>query len=581
MSRKIRPFAEHAGLTLLLLAAFVLEGAKTPQTFFLWGLFVFIWMCAVVSIPDIRRITQTCVKEIVFGLCVLISMLFSTDFAQSLFPTGQALTFLLLWITLKTHPTITADLHTFYRGLALLGFMSACKTLFQMRPEGVGWSYAYGYIPVNPVLNATWLGSIGVLFVSRLAALYQAKAVRLWRDESIWQGVAGLFMVGAALGGPSRGVALAIVVALVYALWSYVTLRRVGILLAVVTLGLLILPSDTLAAKLRVIEGNYRSQIWAVALKAVADKPWTGYGLGNFETAYQRHAFPIETNLVRFSQTTEFAHNEILQAFSDLGAPAGLILLAGIGVVLFHRTRTVDSQAAKAAWLVMFTTAMTTPVWHLPLLLFLTLVWSAIILNESKHQPLKVVGAMPLWAHIGAGMMILGVILLLGWTAFWGLQPRERSVQRSPQNVYVREAFARALEATHEPARLPLALEHYRTAVHLAPNRAMNVLAVGRVLFLQNHIPEAMEAFRAARRIEPRYWEADLWIARCYAREGRRENAIQALRLLASRRQAILNYHEKVKLAIPIHLGTSPYEDVILGYDSEVVRKELAALKHS
>jgi len=90
---------------------------------------------------------------------------------------------------------------------------------------------------------------------------------------------------------------------------------------------------------------------------------------------------------------------------------------------------------------------------------------------------------------------------------------------------------------------------------------------MGRLLWRDNDFKTALAWIDKARALEPNYWEADFWKARCLKSLGRTEESFFVLRHLRQR-------HEEF-LAGPHAPVQSPYEAAILGYSEEAVQKLL------
>jgi tetratricopeptide (TPR) repeat protein len=150
------------------------------------------------------------------------------------------------------------------------------------------------------------------------------------------------------------------------------------------------------------------------------------------------------------------------------------------------------------------------------------------------------------------------------------------AVQHSPRQVYLREAYARALEQSSRPEDLTQARKEYAAAIELAPHRASNVQALGRLCYREKDIATALAWFKEARHLEPHYWESDLWIARSWMALGEKHQAIQVLRQLPARRNAFLRDHPE----LAIH-ASSPYEQMILAYDPLIVQQDLRRFQTS
>src|SRR5665213_1143130 len=70
-----------------------------------------------------------------------------------------------------------------------------------------------------------------------------------------------------------------------------------------------------------------------------------------------------------------------------------------------------------------------------------------------------------------------------------------QAVQDAPEQLYFREAYGQALETCRQNDYLHQAFEQYTAAYALAPHRALDALAIGRLLFIHGQIPEALTWF--------------------------------------------------------------------------------------
>jgi O-antigen ligase len=80
-----------------------------------------------------------------------------------------------------------------------------------------------------------------------------------------------------------------------------------------------------------------RKDIWTSALRGIMEKPWGGWGPGQFETLYQHHAIPQDIGPVRLNIFTAYAHNDYLQLASEYGVPLALFFLGGVGYYFWQR----------------------------------------------------------------------------------------------------------------------------------------------------------------------------------------------------------------------------------------------------
>src|SRR5262249_28612042 len=140
--------------------------------------------------------------------------------------------------------------------------------------------------------------------------------------------------------------------------------------------------------------------------------------------------------------------------------------------------------------------------------------------------------------------------------------------QESPFQPYNVESLARALEISRAPGHRQDALIAYLAAIQLSPTRAVNYVAVARLLWQGGEPAAGLESAEKALVLEPLYWEAMLWKARCLNALGRTAEATHALNTL-------LRKHREFEQT-PHMAPQSPYEAAILGYSEAVVQKEFA-----
>jgi O-antigen ligase len=80
--------------------------------------------------------------------------------------------------------------------------------------------------------------------------------------------------------------------------------------------------------------GQSRVSIWRDALPLIQHHPWLGTGLGTFPIAFTNGQTAF------LGQFVNHAHNDYLEAASDLGVTAALLLFASIVLILAHAVRT-------------------------------------------------------------------------------------------------------------------------------------------------------------------------------------------------------------------------------------------------
>jgi O-antigen ligase len=87
------------------------------------------------------------------------------------------------------------------------------------------------------------------------------------------------------------------------------------------------------------IDANYdldeagRLTYWQVSLAMVAERPWQGFGYGNFEEAFAQHRDE------RFIDRVDMAHNTYIEHLVELGISATLLLYLGPLVLFLYCVR--------------------------------------------------------------------------------------------------------------------------------------------------------------------------------------------------------------------------------------------------
>jgi O-antigen ligase len=359
-------------LPLILTVGFLLQGAKTPLAAFVSASFLAVFLAReLISNPNLFSWSKNRWE----WLCIVLLILSwgqSTDRSLSTFESAGGIIFVLLWILLKNAPNYLNEEALLWTTLRVLAILTMGKTAIQFLAGD--WRQAYGFFPINPTLNAAWMASLAVAFLAYSLPALQKRRLDL--------GIAlGLFFF--TVTGPSRIVLVALGFGAVYVFYPWFTARRVATALTLLTIGFLLVPKDLVYKRVRLNEGNYRRQIWTVAVKAANEKPFFGWGLGTFESAYQRYAFPVETDRIRFARTTRFAHNEYLQAAAEIGWPmAGILFLFLWKMALrIRRVQAPHHRAVAAALIVLCICAGFTHIWHLPYLLLWTIVCGAALVH--------------------------------------------------------------------------------------------------------------------------------------------------------------------------------------------------------
>lgn len=161
----------------------------------------------------------------------------------------------------------------------------------------------------------------------------------------IWTGL--VVVVTSVLLTQSRAGIAAMILGIMLLLGGYtlskgLSLRRVAGPLAVVALvgGVAMLSADGVLLRLseQGLDDSMRDAAAAIMVRATADAPWTGFGWGAFEPAFNLYR---DASLVgRFDR----GHNDVLETVFKLGIPAALILFSLIAVVAAVHARGLWSR---------------------------------------------------------------------------------------------------------------------------------------------------------------------------------------------------------------------------------------------
>ena len=127
-----------------------------------------------------------------------------------------------------------------------------------------------------------------------------------------------------------------------------------------------------------------RWSIWKTSLQVAAQHP-VGVGLGNY-AEFMRQQGVLLADWVHYPHTANNAHNELLQAWVELGWPGALAAIIPVGLLLVS----LLSQYERAAHLGVLTTlvipALTSATLHVPPVAFLAAVWAARVIRSDERR---------------------------------------------------------------------------------------------------------------------------------------------------------------------------------------------------
>ncbi len=268
-------------------------------------------------------------------------------------------------------------------GIALSALDTSQVTIFEGLPPPYGRDVSGGLVAKNSFATFT-----GIVFLAGLTLLVEAGrheivAVRGWRTHArtliqfvlgrgvVWL-VGSLILLGALVASDSRAGLIATFIGLfaVFGLTLIVSARKQelkwtltgGAAAAAAILALFLINGHNVQSRFEnLIEtagaGELRPVMWGVAIRALADHPLTGTGLGTYGDAYTVYADSFAPYVV------DRAHNDYLEFAMGVGIPAACLWMAALtmltaqcawGALRRHRRRIYAMTAFGASALVGF-----------------------------------------------------------------------------------------------------------------------------------------------------------------------------------------------------------------------------------
>lgn len=355
--------------------------------------------------------------------------------------------------------------------------------------------------------------------------------------------------------------------------------------------------------------GYKRVDIWRSTFAGVADRPLLGWGPGQFENLYWRHGLPQNDEPVRFEMTTDRAHNDLLQYFAESGIPGGLFALCAFVGLLVSDPRGVRAFGLQAVWASLGAFAMVNSPLVLPACGVLAGCVSVLAYPGRFAQRIQKFsrsrwGLVPLAGFLvgllGLGELSLAINEGLGPRRFVFLDStdlrrvetlRDRADQKLHSGSMGEDVLAEKelrellrwnpqradlwrdlghLEANHRPpSRTREALQDYRSALALAPDKAPWRVEMAQILARGGDLRSARRSLAEAIQSEPHYFDAWLGFGILLRQEGRPEDARKWLETL--RRQST---------SWPVAAsGDSGYRKTILHRETDPLDQTIALCK--
>lgn len=221
----------------------------------------------------------------------------------------------------------------FVRAAAVAGVAFAAWGVGQrlLSPGRVYGISVAGAVPFSSFFNRNHYAAFAEIVLP--AALYLCLMGRRGRERSGWAVVSGLIMASVLLAGSRAGTILIVIEALTvwWAVWRSRRASPGGVaLVALAALAATLLVGGEVVAA-RFVEAEplrHRKQIAASAVRMWAERPWTGFGLGTFETTYPAYA------TFDAARRVDHAHNDWVEWLAEGGAVPVAALVAVFGYSL-------------------------------------------------------------------------------------------------------------------------------------------------------------------------------------------------------------------------------------------------------
>jgi len=593
---------------LVLAAAVLMQGGKQPwQVAILVLLWCLVVLCNRRGAGMLRPVTAQPYLYGAAGLMLAwcaLSAVRGADCARSLEAIYPWVLFFLCLFSLTVSNT-KDTIGYIFSGIAALAMVNAVALLVA---SAVWHRSPYGLLPLNPNY-AGFLISFG-LAVALFRMVDACGMTRARAAAWAWAGSALLFVWALAVIN-SRAAYLSVgwfCAVLAYRRWG----ARGGLLVALAICAIAAIAPVSLT-KLAEPFSYGRGLIWLTALRALAARPFTGFGPGNFGLAYDQWKFPDPLYPIRFSHVSDYAHNDFLQIGVELGLPCMVVVcwlfvrLMRSGFVMVGSAGSIHGRTEGAITLCMLGAAgiqMTVNfVIHHPALLVLTAVPVAHLCACGARPAVR---ANPRrWGGAALAVMMLPVLLMVAanaaaragrpalatrlfpidaghWRALYersvhsgtgyraalpfirraaALSPLDAGMVRQEAGCLYRAAKD-CTDAEERQCLLTEAEAILFRAAGIFQSDCFTPQLLGKIYFNEGRDMDALRMFGEALRREPLYWEARFLSARALMRLGRTHEALRVLDDLALLRARWRDVQPR-----------SGYERTLLAYDQRAYER--------
>lgn len=323
------------------------EFVKLSIWYFGIGIFV-LFIILRRQIKPIKYDTRLLLLSIILVLCLIISTVFSVDLYNSLFGFYPryvySFIFFITWLFLINYIAVEDDdVKKFFIDLMLvIGLLIGCFAIFQY----FGFAHYGGTKePVRAIIGS-FLGNpnFAAMFVVTLVPLsfYKLFSTQNGLRKLYYFTCVILLHLSLVLFN-SRGAIIALVISslliILFTLFTKQLLRSVFVMLFLcVFTALFFLFFQVSRINIPSTEAEKSNQnisnrilVWSESLDKAIERPFTGYGLGNFFVSFRENNQPAFANTEWFDD----AHNFLINWLVNNGIPSTIALTVFLGFVIF------------------------------------------------------------------------------------------------------------------------------------------------------------------------------------------------------------------------------------------------------